>query len=519
MGQTKAFFITLVLLASLAFLDTEASCQLPEGEMLEEPRLAHSDVLSPYDTAYDLLAKLAGSGMLEGYSGRLFNSGTVYTRQQVASLLAMALHPEATERAARRSKTLVSLSGDEGNLLLWRLATQFGDELRADEPIPTKHEQLSTERFTSSAFRIRPVVSLSLNADGSMIRHQGSVSVLSRLDRKTSMHIRLSTMRQTVLPESFDRPLLDIAFISTELFGGRLDVGRKYERFGPAYLGGGVLSDGAYPFETITWSGRLKLPFMEWVRVRQVLGYLHGDEHGRRFLLARRWEKTFGSFVIGANEVQISKPFPAPPSFVLPLYPASRLLVRMGRSENSDEIFVSADVAWVDRDGKRVYLEWIVDDVRLAKPAERQMGCIVGAQLPFDPVRKRAGLIFEYAQFDENTFTHANPKLNYQYRGEALGYPTGPNSRVIFGRLDLPISKRTHITLLGAAAQHGRETSPDWEPYFAVQLFHDINPSFSIGVHYTRGMPPRCGKPIHAGAWCDMKERAEYISFEVNMIM
>lgn len=508
----------LMVLAAMLFLQPMATCEVLEGEVLEEPRLAHSDVLSLHDAAYDALAKLAGAGLIDGYSGRHFNSGIVYTRQQIASLLLRALHEKTAAKSERQRGTLVNLRSGEDGLLLWQLATQFGDELRADEPLPTAYERMPTEVFASYTLRMRPIVSFSLNEDGSMIRHQGCVRVLSRLDRKTSMHIGLSTMRQTALFESFDRPLIDVAFISTSLFGGRLDVGRKYERFGPAYLGGGLLSD-AYPLETISWSGRFKLPFLNWVRMRQVLAYLHGDGHGKRFLLGRRWEKTFGSFVIGANEVQISKPFPAPLSFLLPIYPASRLLVRMGRSENSDEIFVSADVAWVGKDGKRIYLEWVVDDVRLAKPAERQMGCIIGAQLPFDPARKRIGLVVEYARFDKNTFTHANPKLNYQYRGEALGYPIGPDSRVIFGRLDLPISSKMHIALLGAITEHGRRTALDREPYFAAQLFYDINPSLSIGLHYTRGMPPRCGKPIHAGAWDNEREKADYISFEVNMTL
>ncbi len=517
--MVKALLRMAVLLTVVAFMQPMAICELPKGETLEEPRLAHSDVLSPQDVAYDALAKLAGAGLIEGYSERHFNSGIAYTRHQIANLLSRALHTRASTQGERHLWSFVNLRGDEDKLLLWQLATQFGDELRTDEPLPTEYERMPTEVFTSYALRVRPIVSLPLNGDGSMIRHQGSLRLSSRLDRKTSIHIGLSTMRQTALFESFDRPLIDVAFVSTSLFGGRLDVGRKYERFGPAYLGGGLLNDGAYPIETISWSGRLKLPFVRWVRMRQVLAYLHGDEHGGRFLFARRFEKAFGSFVIGANEVQLSKPFPAPPSFVLPLYPASRLLVRMGRSENSDEIFVSADVTWIDKDGKRAYLEWVVDDVRLAKPAERQMGCIIGAQLPFDPLRKRIGLVIEYAQFDRNTFTHSNAKLNYQYRGEALGYPIGPNSRVIFGRLDLPLSSKMHIALLGAMVEHGRETSPDREPYFAAQLFYDINPSFSIGIHYTRGMPPRCGKPIHAGSWSDERERADYISLEVNMTL
>lgn len=510
--------IVLVSLCRLAVSSEEAS---PDGEMLEEPRLAHSDVLGLSDFSYDVMAKLAGSGLLSGYSARHFRFGFAYTRKQIADIIAKAIH-SAQEGSLDDTgrKTLAHLHGDEDKLLLWQTARQFCDELRADEPLPTTFENMPTSVFTSYALSIRPIASLSLDSKGVMLRHQGFFSVLARLNKKTSVQIRLNTSRQTSLFESYNKPLLDVATISTELFGGKLDLGRGYERFGPASVSGGILTDGAHPIDMFRWSGRVMLPIVGKVRVRQLVGYLQGDENGKRFILARRSEKSFGdSFVFGFNEVQLSKPFPSPISFLLPLYPASRLLVRMGRNEDSDEIIVSADMSWIGKGGTRFYIEWVIDDVRLAKPAERQMGCIVGFQMPFDVARKRLGLTVEYARFDKNTFTHRNRKLNYQYRNESLGYVTGPNSMLIFGRLDFPISQRMHIALLGARAQHGRKTSPDWEQYFSAQFFYDINPSLSIGLHYTKGMPPRCGKPIHAGAWDEAKERADYVSFEINMLL
>ena len=511
----------LITLAFLSHLSMSLEEALQGGEMLEEPRLAHSDVLGLSDFSYDVMAKLAGSGLLNGYSARHFRFGFTYTRKQLAEIIAEAIHRAQEGDLEHTGKgTLTRLHDDEDKLLLWQVARQFCDELRADEPLPTAFERMPTRVFTSYALSIRPIASLSLDSKGTILRNQGCFSFLARLNKKTSIQIRLNTSRQTPLFESYDKPLVDIATVSTELFGGELEFGRGYERFGPASVSGGILTDGVHPIDMFKWSGRVMLPIVGKVRVRQLVGYLHGDENGKRFILARRSEKSFGdSFVFGFNEVQLSKPFPSPISFLLPLYPASRLLVRMGRSEDSDEIIVSADMSWIDKRGTRVYIEWVVDDVRLAKPAEKQMGCIAGFQIPFDVARKRFGLTVEYAQFDKNTFTHRNRKLNYQYRNESLGYVTGPDSRLIFGRLDVPIAQKMHIALLGAKAQHGRKTNPDWEQYFAVQFFYDINKSLSLGLHYTRGMPPRCGKPLHAGAWDEVKEKADYISLEINMLL
>ncbi|HID06299.1 MAG TPA: hypothetical protein EYP10_04040 [Armatimonadetes bacterium] len=485
------------------------------------PQLEHTDMVSPRDFSYDALAKLAGAGLVPGYSARHFNSDLVYSRRQLAKIIASALTSASTERGAWRSYERPEqgpyMRGDEPMLLLQELAREFADELRPNRRIPLSIEGEKTFSSFSIIARLRPIVSYAFDSAPSIVRHLTNVTALYRIDNHTRFYLRLSASRQTSALESFNRPFVDTALLVTKFMKGRLEMGRKYTRWGPGYLGGMLLSDNVHPLDMIEWSGRIYVPIAGHWRLRYMLALLHGDTYGKRFLLARRVERRANRFLVfGLSEVQISKPFPTPLAFVMPLYPASRIAVRMGREEDSDEIIVSMDAVWTKRNGTRFYVEWLIDDLRLDRPAERQMGWLVGLQIPFNIEERRPGLTLEYARFDRNTYTHRNPKINYQYHGESLGYPTGPNSQVLFARLDIPMSAKNHLTVLGAAVEHGRKTNPDWEPYWGIHFYHDFTPNMSLGVRYTRGMPPRCGRPVLQGAWGARAENADYLSVEFN---
>ncbi|MFA0761981.1 MAG: hypothetical protein HZLCBSQH_002093 [Candidatus Fervidibacterota bacterium] len=320
-----------------------------------------------------------------------------------------------------------------------------------------------------------------------------------------------------LLPLIDTRPVPSVEVATVRGFIGSTvwEFGRNYHRWGPGFWGTPLLSDAGYPLDGITVSFQLKLPLIGRWRVRQLMAYLHGDRQSR-FLLVRRWEKPKGkAWRLGVTECNISPSFPPPTTLLLPVYPASRLAVRAGwRTENTDQVIVNADVTW--RKGLwTAYGAVVADDIRLpfSKKIDvtQKLGWIFGAQWE----RPRWTLGAEFAHFDQFTYTHTNPVNFYDYHGLGLGYPTGPDSRLISGWLRWQLHPRWQLGGLIAQSFLNRHDPAlrDREGYFAFSLQWRANHATLLALHWTRGFPPIWGLN---GGWATNQERQRFLLLELR---
>jgi len=313
------------------------------------------------------------------------------------------------------------------------------------------------------------------------------------------------------LLDAYPMPALEVAtvrgFIGTTVW----EFGRNYYRWGPGFLGTGLISDQGYPLDGISFSLRAKLPLIGRWRIRQFVGYLHGDLPGR-FLVARRWEKDLGSrWSFGATEIDLSRSL-YPLALFLPIYPATRLAVRSEwRKEGSDQVIFNLDLTYRSR-GLDFYGIWVVDDFKLRwwrkeEKIRRKIGLVFGVQKE----EKQWALGAEFAFFDQLTYTHKT-QANYLYHGVGLGYPTGADSRVIavWGRWQL--MPRLQVSGVLTRSWLDRKTqNKDFERYWALSLQWLASPNALFALHWTRGYPPKWGV---GGGWSETQERARFLILE-----
>lgn len=313
------------------------------------------------------------------------------------------------------------------------------------------------------------------------------------------------------LIDAYPMPTIEVAtvrgFIGTTVW----EFGRNYYRWGVGFLGTPLISDHGYPLDGISFSLQAKLPIIGRWRIRQLAGYLHGDLPGR-FLVARRWERNFGSRLsLGATEISLSRSF-YPLVLFLPIYPTTRLAVLSGwRGENSDQVIFNLDFTY-RTSGLDIYGAWVADDLKLRwwrkeERIQRKLGWIFGVQRE----EKEWALGAEYASFDRLTYTHS-VQPPHIYQGVGLGYPTGADSRSVafWGRWKF-MPKLQLSGILTRVWLDRKTQNRDNERHWALSLQWIASQNALLALHWTQGYPPKWGV---GGGWSETQERTRFLILE-----
>ncbi|MCS7263817.1 MAG: capsule assembly Wzi family protein [Armatimonadetes bacterium] len=365
-----------------------------------------------------------------------------------------------------------------------------------------------------------PSLSLLLRAQEMAAKQTGRDNTWERLSSATFSYypskrwgVLVQFRHRDFLPfiEAYPTPTLEVAtvrgFIGTTVW----EFGRNYYRWGVGFLGAPLISDHGYPLDGISFSLRARLPIIGRWRIRQFVGYLHGDLPGR-FLVARRWERNLGKlWSFGATEINLSRSF-YPLVLFLPIYPTTRLAVHNGwRKEGSDQVIFNLDLTYSSKDFD-IYGVLLVDDLKLRwwreqEQIQRKLGWILGVQKE----KKKWTIGAEYASFDRLTYTH-HVQEPYIYHGVGLGYPTGSDSKVItlWGRWQL-IPKLQISGLLTRSWLDRKKPSKDFERYWALSLQWLASTNTLLALHWTKGYPPKWGI---GGGWSENQERARFLILE-----
>ena len=108
------------------------------------------------------------------------------------------------------------------------------------------------------------------------------------------------------------------------------------------------------------------------------------------------------------------------------------------------------------RSGLTLYGDLLIDDIKAPGNlgngfnTPQRLGEQIGVAIPrIGGDRGRYGARVEYTSIDPGTYTNFEPSVAWTANGAPLGYPSGPNARVLFGRLDATLSDRVKIALDG----------------------------------------------------------------------
>jgi hypothetical protein len=426
---------------------------------------APADLVPRGHIAYDLLGSLAARGRLPGWTLRDFLRGDrLYTRGEVAAIV----------RAAREAAGVAR----DRDTALRVLEREFGPELRrAGEAPGTANPGGGAAAAVAGSLKVR------LLTDPDAGKLTGRLAGVAPVGRDGYAAVSAGSWRSEWHGNGY--PAIETAYVRVD--GRVLDVsvGRMPLRWGPGYSGALLLGDEApsVPMvkveKSFTLGGKLgrrvgRLYFTQFAGTftePDVLDAAPNARGTRRYLLGRRLETQNESrWNLAFAESFKSTRLPDPHfALVLPFYTYQNDWTSTNRNRWFG--FLASDpqpnTAWLNylasinvsyradiRRGTVVYGDLVLDDLK-APPGLRQdnatprkIGALLGVYAPDlgggnGRYRARA----EIASIDPGTFTNVSPPVAWVRDGRPLGFPTGPNSRLGFVRLDARVSPRLDLAL------------------------------------------------------------------------
>jgi hypothetical protein len=466
---------------------------LPLGTLALTLLLATAGRPAPYDRVpqsdwtYDILASLAGRGLVAGHSARDFRGDLLLTRDEVAGILQPLLvdaHARATEA---------------DRVLLARLARDYRTELR--------QRGVDLQPIEEWARRVgRPLVTGMLALRGFHDDLSGDrsddggdkiwrASLQAPLGRDFIVAVAGSTQRRLASddPDAFNQ--LDKLYLRLDSHGWTVEFGRDYAFWGPGYNAGLLLSDNAPSWTSLNVSKEFSLGRLGIWRFSQRMGSFRRDP-AQMYLFTRRLETQLSPrFGISLQEGFISDGLPAAGEAIfLPFY--LWIHTNHGRAGTSqkDNYLASVDASYTVSPRLRLFGQFLADDIvvdvnRGARQGNRT-GAVVGAELPHLLRMPDTKLHLEWGYTSGGrfggTYRELNPDIDWYYRGLPIGSPMGNNHRGPLIRLESRIGRTF------GAAQYEHESQTDPEP--AVDLrerivlygAYDIRDNFSLGLRLDR---------------------------------
>ncbi|MGC9003400.1 MAG: hypothetical protein ACP5KZ_01685 [bacterium] len=277
-----------------------------------------------------------------------------------------------------------------------------------------------------------------------------------------------SNERRWLSPKPADFPYTDSAIIRYPFWDANWEIGRGYVRLGPGYIGSLWLGDSPPPYDYFLVSKDFKVGKWGWFNLKQ-FHTTYKSQGIRRYFIARRLEKSTGSWDFGVYEVHISDQFPSIFAFlpILPLYAVEHFW----ENDYNVNIVVGLEAARNFPKGS-FYVDWFIDDITtFPYHVPRKTAILLGCRRDFSPFTLR----LEYVYIDRTTYTHKDPNDDYLYKGYLMGYPLGPDSKGLFARFEF--SKKLPLIL-----QIGQTTSDKSLPN------SEKTTSFSVLIPYDFGL-------------------------------
>jgi hypothetical protein len=416
------------------------------------------DLVPRGDWSYDLLARWAARGLIEGEPGRPLRSAREFHGDEPLSRASMAA---IVATLGERPQALPP--GDR--LLLEHLVREYAPELqRADHDPEALVKTIQSSRSPDAPPRMVSNSGLLLGRAGHSTEGNAFARLVFRADAQASPNpwllgaLSLSNQRQLYSTDDHAFPLLEHAVARLRTHFADWELGRTSRRWGPGWGGTVLLSDDAPALTQLSGRRRLSLGFLGHdYTIEQFVATLN-DTGGRRYVVARRISRPFGrrAGVSISEAVKTSSTKGLPLALVLPLYLYADLTFDDVRNSNSVNYLAGLDVWYAPSEQVRLYGDFMMDD--LTAPAglgdrsvPRKIGVLFGIHLP----RLSAGrtdLRLEWALTDGErpgssiqeggTYIHRDRTLSWFHDGLPIGHRMGQNRRGPFVRIRHRLASR-----------------------------------------------------------------------------
>lgn len=427
---------------------------------------APSDIVPRTNIAYDLLATLAANGRLTGYTLADFARGDrLYTREEIA-------------RIVRRD--LAKTDGDSRFAVSTRiLREEFAPELNRADP-----ERFSLNpRIPARAGDVDGWVKARVLSDPNAFSGIGRFSAEMPFGRDGYAIVTGGNQRDEwfpagtlVHPGTYGH--IENAYAHIEGRVLNLSIGQMSpEQWSPAYSGALLIGAAMPAFPQIAVDKSFLLPgslgrHVGRIQFNEFVGQyfetngnaIYPDAGGsRRYLIGRRFTLESRRWTFGVSEAMKSTRLPDPEwAAVLPLY-----LYQNDWTKDRKRFYLpflatsrEPDTYWKNYQGSieadyhagrslDLFAGLLADDFHAPHAlgggysAQQKLGEQYGISLPH-PANSRTltDLRLEYTTVDPSTYTNASNPVNWSQNGGPIGFPSGPNARVLLARADLKFSRK-----------------------------------------------------------------------------
>jgi hypothetical protein len=329
-------------------------------------------------------------------------------------------------------------------------------------------------------------------------------------------------MAGTFRSEFDDRRYPGIETASVTVPGRALDVtlGRRPVRWGPGYTGALMLGDTIPALDQIAISKGFRLPGRLGNRIGPLFfEQLHGqffdaddpsapaNSRGTRRDLAARRIETAGDSRWSLAYSEAIKTTRNPDVFYLPFLPwyayqhdwsentSGRWFGLPSRDGKQNTTYwmnftASFTASYRTRADASLYADLLLDDIQapgdLGKGdrVTRKTGFLFGGNFPkLDGPNGRIGLRVEAARIDPTTYESQSGPMRWVRGTRPIGYPTGPDARTLFVRLDARVDAQNQLALEGYRRRR-RSREGDAPDADRLSLFgtHALSDSVFVGA-------------------------------------
>ena len=466
-----------------------------------------TDRLPLGDWTYDAMVSLASDGLIPGYSARIFEGDRLFNRYEMAQVVALVVNQNSTLNEKQTALVEHLIAEFRPELLYFNPGVAEKWIERSNITPPSGHPAwplgyVEGTVVDNTAGDTELAVPYHLSGFAHLAPHAFAVATVSDREEKFFQQERGGR----ALTKAFARGIES---------GFEWSVGREFLNWGPSDSGSVILSDNSPAFNQIRASKEVEFgKLFGRVKITQ-FGTTFEDHGGRKYLVARRYEKPFNrNWHLGISETAKTNFCPSPLMAIMPFYLYQHLFNKQDARMNN---VYSTDLTYLADNGVQAYAELVVDDMTSndlfgkANERPRKTGVVAGFYTPKLFAGDRLSTLrAEYITIDRLTYTATRPEfldLAYTHDGQIIGHPIGSNSKAIYLRGEQYFSDKLSVIAEYFNQWESKQEDPrsGHQRVVSVMAAYDLTPNTSLALRVAPFKTSFPGEPSDSGTKYELR--------------